>query len=251
MVGACAAEFPEVTVCGGVTITTCAVDVPNLWSAAGDDGSGGPALGGFVSSVSAHPDGGVIVSGNFGGAGGVTGANSIAHFEGPYMSPQVWNAQTGIPSVTMYPTANAGGDLFVAGWEGFYQRTTGATWVERCAAALHIGGTQWTSLAVSADDLVFVGSLSFGVYACNPQTDSATQAVGSGSVNALAMYDGALIAAGGINMAGLPTADFIARYSEPLPSTNNDSRQTTDAIILLVTLTAFTALAGTQLLRRA
>ena len=251
VVGACAAEFPEVTVCGGVTITTCAVDVPNLWSAAGDDGSGGPALGGFVSSVSAHPDGGVIVSGNFGGAGGVTGANSIAHFEGPYMSPQVWNAQTGIPSVTMYPTANAGGDLFVAGWEGFYQRTTGATWVERCAAALHIGGTQWTSLAVSADDLVFVGSLSFGVYACNPQTDSATQAVGSGSVNALAMYDGALIAAGGINMAGLPTADFIARYSEPLPSTNNDSRQTTDVIILLVTLTALTALAGTQLLRRA
>jgi hypothetical protein len=36
-----------------------------------------------------------------------------------------------------------------------------------------------------------------------------------------------------------------------LPSTNNGSRQATDAIVLLITLTAFTALAGTQLLRRA
>ena len=250
VVSACRAEFPTVTVCGGVTIT-CAVDVPNLWSAAGDNGSGGPALGGFVSSVSAHPDGGVIVSGNFGAAGGITGANSIAHFEGPYMSPQVWNAQNGIPSVTMYPTANAEGELFVAGWEGLYQRTAGTTWVERCAGALHIGGTQWTSLAVSSANLVFVGNQSLGVYACNPQTDGATQVEGSNSVNAIAMYDGALIAAGGIDMAGLPTADFIARYGEPLPSTNGNSRQATDMVILLATLTALTALAGTQLLRRA
>ena len=104
---------------------------------------------------------------------------------------------------------------------------------------------------MSGTDLVFVGSSSLGVYACNPQTDGATQVIDSGSVNALAMYDGALIAAGGIDMAGLPTADFIARYSEPLPATNNDSRRSTDAIVLLISLAALTALAGTQLLRRA
>jgi hypothetical protein len=36
-----------------------------------------------------------------------------------------------------------------------------------------------------------------------------------------------------------------------LPATNGNSRQATDMVILLATLTALTALAGTQLLRRA
>jgi hypothetical protein len=252
MLGACTTTPPSVTVCLVPTVTTsCAVAPPNQWSPAGDNGAGGPALGGFVSSVAGHPDGGVIVSGNFGAAGGVTGANSIAHFEGPYMSPQAWNAQIGVPSVTMYPTLNNEGSLFVAGWEGLYQRTTGTTWVERCAATLNVGGTQWTSMAFASSDLIFVGSQSLGVYACNPESDAATQAVGSGSVAAMALYNGALIAAGGPDMAGLPTADYIARYVPTLPETNSDSRQATDTLFLLVTLTAFTALAGTQLLRRA
>jgi hypothetical protein len=251
VVGACVTEFPVATVCGGVHIACAPLDVPNVWIAAGDNGAGGPALGSFVSSISAHPDGGVIVAGNFGAAGGVAGANSIAHFEGPYGSPQVWNAQNGVPSVTMYSTRNAEGELFVAGWEGVYQRTADTTWVERCASTLHIGGNQWTSIAVSSSELLFVGSGSHGAYACDPRTDGATQVFGSGSISALAMYDGALIAAGGIDIAGLPTADFIARYSEPLPATDNDSRQATDLMILITSLAAFTALAGTQLLRRA
>ena len=252
MFGACTATPPIATVCLVPTVTsTCAVAPPNQWSSAGDNGAGGPALGGFVSSVSGHPDRGVIVSGNFGGAGGVTGANSIAHYEGPYMSPQVWNAQSGIPSVTMYPTVSAEGSLFVAGWEGLYQRTTGSTWVERCAASLHIGGTQWTSMAFASSDLIFVGSQGLGVFACNPGTDAATQVVGSGSVAAIALYNGALIAAGGPDMAGLPTADYIARYVPALPETNGNSRRATDMVILLATLTALTALASTQLLRRA
>lgn len=45
--------------------------------------------------------------------------------------------------------------------------------------------------------------------------------------------------------------DYIAVLGEVLPSTNGNSRQATDMVILLATLTALTALAGTQLLRRA
>jgi hypothetical protein len=45
--------------------------------------------------------------------------------------------------------------------------------------------------------------------------------------------------------------DYIAVLGDVLPSTNGNSRQATDMVILLATLTALTALAGTQLLRRA
>lgn len=46
--------------------------------------------------------------------------------------------------------------------------------------------------------------------------------------------------------------DYIAVLGDVvLPATNGNSRQATDMVILLATLTALTALAGTQLLRRA
>jgi len=46
--------------------------------------------------------------------------------------------------------------------------------------------------------------------------------------------------------------DYIAVLGDVvLPATNGNSRQATDMVILLTTLTALTALAGTQLLRRA
>jgi hypothetical protein len=44
--------------------------------------------------------------------------------------------------------------------------------------------------------------------------------------------------------------DYIAVLGDVLPLTNGNSRQATDMVILLATLTALTALAGTQLLRR-
>jgi hypothetical protein len=202
----------------------------------------------FVSSVSAHPDGGVIVSGNFGGAGGVTGANSLAHFVGPYESP-AWIAQSGVPSVSMYPTVALDTALYVAGWEGAYQRTAGTTWSEMCASTLHISGATWTGIAAVNSTLVFVGS-SFGLFACNPTTGGATQVLDAGPVYRLAMHNGELIVTGGLGVGSIGDAgNYVARYSADLPPTNRDANRNTSTTLLLIALAALTALAGTQLRR--
>ena len=250
--GACSTPPPHVSACGGVSIA-CAVSAPNYWDAAGDDGAGGPALTGFVTSVSAHPDGGVIVAGDFGNAGGVSGANSIAHFPGLFVSPNVWAAQSGVPSVTMYQTANFEGALYVAGWEGAYRRTSGSTWEEICPSTLHIAGEQWMGLAVMSNSLVFVGSDS-GLFACNPTTGGATQVLDSGQVLRLGIHNGELIVTSGSSIGGLGDAgNYVARYGPTgdLPPTNRDANQGANATLLLITLAALTALAGTQLRRHA
>ena len=249
VLGTCSAPPPHVTVCGGVSIS-CTISAPNVWSAASDDGEGDPALTSFVSGIAAHPDGGVIVSGNFGGAGGVTGANSLAHFVGPYESP-AWIAQSGVPSVTMYPTVNFEDTLYVAGWEGAYRRTSGTTWEEICPSTLHVGGTQWMGLAVVSNSLVFVGG-SAGLFACNPTTGGATQVFNPTSVVNLAVHNGELIVSAGMGIGGLGDAGYyVARYSSDLPPTNRDANRNTNTTLLLITLSALTALAGTQLRRRA
>ncbi len=246
--GACSAPPPEVTACGGVGIT-CNIDVPNIWNPAGDNGAGGPALDNFVSSVSAHPNGGVIVSGDFGNVGGVTGANSIAEYSGPYTSPNIWSAQSGVPAVTMYPTVNFEGTLYVAGWEGAYRRTSGTTWQEICPEALHIGGEQWTGLAVMSNSLVFVGSDS-GLFACDPTTGVATQVLDSGQVLRLGVHNGELIVTGGSVVGGLGNpSNFVVRYAADLPPTNRDASRNTNTTLLLITLAALTGLAGVQLRR--
>jgi hypothetical protein len=250
VLGACSATPPHVSACGGVSIS-CTISAPNVWSAAGDNGAGGPALTAFVSSVSAHPDGGVIVSGNFGAAGGATGADSIAAYPGLYASPNIWSAQSGVPSVTMYPTVNFEDTLYVAGWEGAYRRTSGSTWEEICPSTLHIGGEQWTGLAVMSNSLVFVGSDS-GLFACNPTTGGATQVLNSMAVVSLAVHNGELIVTAGTGIGGLGDAgNYVARYSADLPPTNRDANRNTNTTLLLITLSALTALAGTQLRRRA
>ena len=249
-IGACSAPPPEVTACGGVGIT-CTISAPNIWNPAGDNGAGGPALDNFVSSVSAHPNGGVIVSGDFGNAGGVTGANSIAEYSGPYTSPNIWSAQSGVPAVTMYPTVNFEGTLYVAGWEGAYRRTSGTTWQEICPEALHIGGEQWTGLAVMSNSLVFVGSDS-GLFACDPTTGVATQVLDSGQVLRLGVHNGELIVTGGSVVGGLGNpSNFVVRYAADLPPTNRDASRNTNTTLLLITLAALTGLAGVQLRRRA
>jgi hypothetical protein len=249
VLGACSATPPHVTVCGGVSIS-CTISAPNVWSAAGDNGSGGPALTAFVSSVSAHPDGGVIVSGNFGAAGGATGANSIAAYPGPYTSPNIWSAQSGVPFVTMYPTVNFEDTLYVAGWQGAYRRTSGSNWEEICPTTLHIGGTQWVGLAVVSNSLVFVGG-SAGLFACNPTTGGATQVFNPTSVVNLAVHNGELIVSAGMGIGGLGDAGYyVARYSADLPPTNRDANRGTNTTLLLITLAALTALAGVQLRRR-
>jgi hypothetical protein len=249
VLGACSATPPHVSACGGVSIS-CTISAPNVWSAAGDNGAGGPALTAFVSSVSAHPDGGVIVSGNFGAAGGATGANSVAHFVGPYESP-AWIAQSGVPSVTMYPTVNFEDTLYVAGWQGAYRRTSGSSWEEICPTTLHIGGTQWMGLAVVSNSLVFVGG-SAGLFACNPTTGGATQVFNPTSVVNLAVHNGELIVSAGMGIGGLGDAGYyVARYSADLPPTNRDANRNTNTTLLLIVLAALTALAGTQLRRRA
>jgi hypothetical protein len=250
VVGACSAPPPHVSACGGLSIT-CTVSAPNYWDAAGDNGAGEPALTGFVTSVSAHPDGGVIVVGDFGNAGGVSGANSIAHFPGLFVSPNVWTAQIGVPSVTMYQTANFEGALYVAGWEGAYRRTSGSTWEEICPSTLHIAGEQWMGLAVMSNSLVFVGSDS-GLFACNPTTGGATQVLNSTAVVSLAVHNGELIVTAGVGIGGLGDAGYyVARYSADLPPTNRDASRNTDTTLLLITLAALTALAGVQIRRRA
>ena len=247
LLGACSAPPPEVTACGGVGIT-CTIDAPNIWNPAGDNGAGGPALTSFVSGIAAHPDGGVIVSGDFGNAGGVTGANSVAHFVGLYESP-AWIAQSGVPAVTMYPTVNFEGTLYVAGWEGAYRRTSGTTWQEICPEALHIGGEQWSGLAVMSNSLVFVGSDS-GLFACDPTTGVATQVLDAGQVFRLGVHNGELIVTGGSVVGGLgDPSNFVVRYVADLPATNRDADRNTNTTLLLIALAALTGLAGVQIRR--
>jgi hypothetical protein len=74
-------------------------------------------------------------------------------------------------------------------------------------------------------------------------------------VVASAIYRGELIVVGDTRVGFLAGAgDSIARLAAPvadLPPTNRDTRGGADAALLLITLTALTALAGIQLLRRA
>ena len=216
------------------------------WSGLGDDGAGGPALSAFVSNVVAHPDGGVLVVGNFGSAGGVTGANSLARFDST-QTPN-WFAQD-TPAVSLYGALNTGTELFASGWEGAYLRTGGNSWRALCTTELGTASATWGSLATTSSGLLLVGGN--GLYACDT-TDggSATLVPNGGTVRALASYGGGTIV-GASSVTGGGT-DYIAVLGDVvLPSTNNNSRQATDTIVLLITLTAFTALAGTQLLRRA
>jgi hypothetical protein len=216
------------------------------WSGLGDDGAGGPALSAFVSNVVAHPAGGVLVVGNFGSAGGVTGANSLARFDST-QTPN-WFAQD-TPAVSLYGALNTGTELFASGWEGAYLRTGGNSWRALCTTELGTASATWGSLATTSSGLLLVGGN--GLYACDT-TDggSATLVPNGGTVRALASYGGGTIV-GASSVTGGGT-DYIAVLGDVvLPSTNNNSRQATDTIVLLITLTAFTALAGTQLLRRA
>jgi hypothetical protein len=216
------------------------------WSGLGDDGAGGPALGGFVSNVVAHPDGGVLVVGNFGSVGGVTGANSLARFDST-QTPN-WFAQD-TPAVSLYGALNTGTELFASGWEGAYLRTGGNSWRALCTTELGTASATWGSLATTSSGLLLVGGN--GLYACDTTAGgSATLVPNGGTVRALAAYGGGTIV-GASTVTGGGT-DYIAVLGDVvLPSTNNNSRQATDTIVLLITLTAFTALAGTQLLRRA
>jgi hypothetical protein len=215
------------------------------WSGLGDNGAGGPALSDFVSNVVAHPAGGVLVVGNFGSAGGATGANSLARFDDT-QTPN-WYAQD-TPSVTFYGALNTGTELYVSGWEGAYLRTGGNSWRALCTTELGTATATWGSLAITSSGLLLVGGN--GLYACDT-TDggSATLVPNGGTVRALATYRGATIVGASTIRAG--GTDYIAVLGDVLPSTNGNSRQATDMVILLATLTALTALAGTQLLRRA
>jgi hypothetical protein len=213
-----------------------------IWSSLGD-----APLGAFVSNVVAHPDGGVLVAGDFGGAGGVPAANSLARFDDT-QSPK-WIGQD-TPTVTFYGALNTGAQLFASGWEGAYLRTGGNSWRALCTTELGAGGTTWGSLATTSGGLLLVGG-DAGLYACDTTDGGAATAVPTaGAVRALAAYRGATIV-GASSVTGGGT-DYIAVLGDVvLPSTNTNSRQATDTIVLLITLTAFTALAGTQLLRRA
>ena len=211
------------------------------WSNLGD-----APLGAFVSNVVAHPDGGVLVAGDFGGAGGVTDANSLARFDDT-QSPK-WIGQD-TPDVTFYGALNTGTQLFASGWEGTYLRTSGNSWRALCTTEFGAGGTTWASLATTSSGLLLVGGTD-GLFACDT-TDggSATEIPNAGTVRALASYRVATIVGASSALAG--GSDYIAVLGDVLPSTNGNSRQATDMVILLATLTALTALAGTQLLRRA
>lgn len=217
-----------------------------VWNSLGDDGAGGPALSSFVANVVTHPDGGVLVVGNFGAAGGVIGADSLGRFDDT-QTPK-WAAQD-TPAVTFYGALNTGTELYASGWEGAYIRSGGNSWRALCASDLDIGGAVWASLATTSSGLLLVGG-SNGLFACDTSDGGlATVVPSSGTVRALATYRGATIV-GSSTIVGAGT-DFIAVLGDVLPSTNGNSRQATDMVILLTTLTALTALAGTQLLRRA
>ena len=245
VLGTCVASEPEVTVCGGVTIS-CADGVPNAWYPLGDDGAGGPALSAEVSAFARHPDGGVAVLGNFGLAGGVTGANSNGRFDLSQSPP--WFAQ-GTPAVTMYGALTTSSDqLFVTGLENVHLFISGTTWRALCTGQLGTRDVIHGSLALAANGLLIVGG-SDGLYACDTAEDGAATLIpGSSQPRALTSYKGAVIVGGFDGLNG--TEDRIALLGTLLPSTATDSRQPVDALVLLVSLAALTALAGTQLLKR-
>ena len=246
-VSACVAAAPDVTVCGGVTIS-CVINPPNLWQSPGNNGAGTGALNGAVSSIMALQSGGAFVAGNFLDAAGNTGMSYVARYV-PYGAPE-WNAVSGIPS-TMWATASLGSGQYVAGWEGAYRYVSSTAWEEICPTALHQTGFIWTGIAAISDSLVFVAGADGRLQACNPNTGVATAVPGSTTSYRLANHRGDLLVTGSVNVGGLiGTGNFIARYTDLLPPTNRDPRGGIETAVLLATLAALTALAGTQLLRR-
>ena len=247
-VSACSYTPPDVTVCGGVLVT-CAVNPPNFWVPAGiNELSGGPSLNNFVSSIAEDPDYGVLVTGNFISAGTGIGPNYLARFT----DDGFWYSQ-GISTGTMYPTAVLNGELYAAGWEGAYRRTGFDAWEAMCHSSLVISSTHWKTITPISSSQVILASTG-GISVCNPTTGAAIQLSTNPGVVASAMYNGDLIVAGDTRVGNLVgTGDSIARGVDVtnLPATNGDTRHGTDSIILMITLAALTALAGTQLLRRA
>ncbi|NBO52926.1 MAG: hypothetical protein EBU83_05785, partial [bacterium] len=251
VVGACTAGAPEVSVCSGVGVT-CAIPVPNHWAAVGDDGAGGPAISSFVSAITAHPDGGLLISGDFGNAGGQLGANSLVRLT--YTDHLVWTPESA-PSISMYPIGSYNTDYYVGAWEDVYRRGTDGTWSAICPEVLHTPGAVWSAVTPVSESLVLVGRTN-RLVACNPVTGQATTFDEGRTITSMARFGDDLIVSGSANLGGLGSVgDYIAiirgiPFGE-LPSTNDDGRQSTDTVILLATLAALTALAGTQLLRRA
>lgn len=248
VVSACVNTLPDVTVCGGVTIT-CDVNPPNYWVPAGINAlSGGPVLNSFVSSIAVDQDYGVLVTGNFVNAGTGTAPHYLARFTNDPGND--WIAQ-GISTGTMYPTAALNGQLYAAGWEGAYRRTGADAWEEICGSSLVITNTYWKTIAPISSALVILAS-SGGISGCNPTTGAAVQLSTNPGVVASALYKGDLIVVGEIAVGALVgTSDSIARYVLELPTTNRDTRGCVDAAVLLAALAALTALAGVQMRRSA
>ena len=151
----------------------------------------------------------------------------------------------------MWATASLGSGQYVSGWEGAYRYVSSTAWEEICPSTLHQTGVTWTGIAAISDSLVFVASSSGLLQACNPNTGVAVAVPGSTTSYRLANHRGDLIVTGDVNVGGLiGTGNFIARYTDLLPPTNRDPRGGIQTAVLLATLAALTALAGTQILRR-
>ncbi|MFM9165987.1 MAG: hypothetical protein ACKOQO_04145 [Candidatus Limnocylindrus sp.] len=250
VMSACVVEVPHVSVCGGVSIS-CAIDVPTIWSAVGDDGAGGPALSSFVSSIARHPDGDLLISGDFGAAGGVAGANSLVKLS--YTDHYVWTAESA-PSISMYPIGRLNTDAYVGAWEDVYRRGSSGTWSAICPDALHTPGRVWGAVTPLTSTLV-LAARSEQLVACNPESGQATILPGYPTVTAMTRFGDDLIVAGSADLGSLGSVgDYIAIIQHipfgDLPATDRDGRQRTNTLALLTALTALTALAGTQLLRR-
>ena len=249
VVSACVNTLPDVTACGGVSIA-CNVSPPNYWVPAGiNQLSGGPSLNNFVSSIAADPNDGVLVTGNFTSAGTGIGPDFLARFT----SDGRWFSQ-GISTGTMYPIAALNDELYAAGWEGAYRRTGVDMWEEMCGSSLVITATHWKTAAPLSSSVVILAS-SGGISVCNPTTGAAVQLTSNPGVVASALYKGDLIVAGDTTVGALVgTGDAIARFAPPaapLPPTDRDTQRNTNTSLLLITLAALTALAGTRHLRRA
>ncbi|NBX32769.1 MAG: hypothetical protein EBR07_08560, partial [Planctomycetes bacterium] len=132
------------------------------------------------------------------------------------------------------------------------RRNADQTWSPICASGLHAPGGSWTSVTPVSSTLVITGNPD-GLFACNPQTGGSLNFFTGSFVTAIAKFHDDLIVAGGTDLGDLGSvADFIAIVRgvdfTDLPSTNSDARRgETDSMILLITLAALTALAGTRI----
>src|SRR4051794_2059439 len=198
------------------------------WSSLGNGGTPRtPALNGRVSVV--LPVGQKLyVGGLFTNAGGIAAADYAAVWDGSHWSAIGAGLNGAVTAIAVTGTtvfvggafSNAGGDAqadSLAKWNGSKWTSVSATRFSGPVYALQIVGTTMFvgggfDNAAGFDDADAIVAYDLTGHSWSPITDSNESIVGT--ISALAVSDGGLYvgSTGATDMAGIPEADFLARY---------------------------------------